>query len=157
MIRTKDEAELAKRIIDRSTATAQVVVRQSREGADRRTSMRYEMAVRVTVLGDHNFYLGLTENLSEGGLFVQTQQLLPVGTALNVTLALPTSSDPVALQGVVRWVRSANAVRKEHDNFGSGGDEAFKPGMGIQFKDLTVEAARVIAKFITIRNPDFYA
>jgi len=32
---------------------------------------------------------------------------------------------------------SHDAVRQEHDNFGSGGYEAFKPGMGIQFVDLT--------------------
>jgi len=57
---------------------------------------------------------------------------------------------------VVRWVRSANAVRQEHDNFGSGGDEAFKAGLGIQFQHLTPEAARAITKFISIRSPDFY-
>jgi uncharacterized protein (TIGR02266 family) len=156
MIRTKDEAELATRIIDRSTANAQVVVREAK-GAERRTSTRYDVTLRVTLLGDHNFYVGLTENLSEGGLFVQTQQVLPVGTALKIDLTLPTSSSPLILIGVVRWVRSPNAVREEHDNFGSGGDEAFKPGMGIQLVELTADATRVIEKFISIRNPDFYA
>jgi len=122
----------------------------------RRNHARKSFEVEVSLESDHNFFMGLTENISEGGLFVQTQKLLPVGTALNIALSLATSREPVAIEGVVRWVRSANAVRQEHDNFGSGGDEAFKAGLGIQFQHLTPEAARAITKFISIRSPDFY-
>jgi uncharacterized protein (TIGR02266 family) len=162
MVRTHDEAEVAAHVINRTTAAAQVLVEESADAAanadDRRARPRYAVTMSVTLVGDHNFYMGLTENLSEGGLFVQTQRTLPIGTILRVEFTLPTSSTPVSVVGEVRWVRSANAVRKDHDNFGSGGggDLPFKPGMGIQFSDLSAETERAIAKFITIRNPDFY-
>lgn len=156
MVRTRDEAQVATRIIDRSTAAAAVSVRQAASADERRIKPRYDVCLRVTLLGDHNFYVGLTENLSEGGLFVQTQQTLPVGTSLRLSLTLPTSTAPIELLGEVRWVRSANAVRKEHNNFGSVEEHAFKSGMGIQFQDLSGDAAKAIAKFISIRKPDFY-
>jgi uncharacterized protein (TIGR02266 family) len=165
MLRSKDEQDVAARVIDRTTATAQVVVTKSTghsspPGVDaeseRRVKPRFAVAMSVTLVGDHNFYMGLTENLSEGGLFVQTQRTLPIGTSIRVEFSLPTSNVMVSCVGVVRWVRSANAVRKEHNNFGSGGDEAFKPGMGIQFTALTPENVKVITKFISIRKPEFY-
>jgi uncharacterized protein (TIGR02266 family) len=155
MIRTKDEAEVTARVVDRTTATAQVLVREA--AAERRGQPRYDVTIKVTLLGDHNFYMGLTENISEGGLFVQTQRLLPMGTTLRMEFSLPTSSEAISAVGEVRWVRSANAVREEHNNFGSGGEDAFKPGMGIQFKELSPETAAAIAEFIQIRKPDFYA
>ncbi|HEX4513894.1 MAG TPA: PilZ domain-containing protein [Polyangiaceae bacterium] len=156
MMRSRDEAEFAKRVIDRSTAVAQVLVRE-RDEAERRVKPRYDVKLTVTLVGDHNFYVGLTENISEGGLFVQTQRALPIGATLHVEFSLPTSSEKVVVVGVVRWVRSANALAKEHDNFASGDEEAFKPGMGIQFVDMSPVALRAITKFIGIRNPDFYA
>ena len=156
MMRSKDEAEFAQRVIHRSTAAAQVLVRE-RDEAERRVKPRYDVRLTVTLVGDHNFYVGLTENISEGGLFVQTQRTLPIGATLQLEFSLPTSSAPITVTGVVRWARSANAVAKEHDNFASGGDEAFKPGMGIQFVDVSDAALRAITKFIGIRHPDFYA
>jgi uncharacterized protein (TIGR02266 family) len=156
MIRSSDEAEFAKRVIDRATAAAQVVVRE-RDEAERRIKPRYDVKLSVTLVGDHNFYMGLTENISEGGLFVQTQRTLPIGAILHVEFSLPTSGGTIAAVGVVRWVRSANAVAKEHDNFAFGDDDACKPGMGIQFVSLSEAALRAITKFIGIRSPDFYA
>jgi uncharacterized protein (TIGR02266 family) len=161
-MRTKDEQEVVARVIDRTTATAHVLVRESTgltaagapaKRADKRVAPRYAVSMSVTLVGDHNFYMGLTENLSEGGLFVQTQTTLPIGTTIKVEFTLPTSSTTLTVVGEVRWVRSPNAVRKEHDNFGS--DDA-KPGMGIQFKELTPETAKVITKFIGLRNPEFF-
>ncbi len=165
MVKSKEEAEVVARVIDRSTATAQVLVRPeaglsgppgANAEADRRIKPRFAVTMSVTLVGDHNFYMGLTENVSEGGLFVQTASTLPIGTTIRIEFTLPTSSTKISVVGQVRWVRSANAVRKEHNNFGSGGDEAFKPGMGIQFTELTPETLRVITKFIGIRHPDFY-
>jgi uncharacterized protein (TIGR02266 family) len=166
MVKSKDEAEVAARVIDRSTGAAQVSIRESTHQsgapgpsaeADRRRKPRYAVTLSVTLLGDHNFYTGLTENLSEGGLFVHTQSTLPIGTVIRVEFTLPTSSEKLSLVGEVRWTRSPNAVREEHNNYGSVNADAVKPGMGVQFKELTPETVRVITKFISIRNPDFYA
>ena len=119
--------------------------------------MRLKGCRDVTLLGDHNFYTGLTENLSEGGLFVHTQSTLPIGTVLRVEFTLPTSSEKLSMVGEVRWIRSPDAVREAHNNYGSAGAGGLKPGMGIQFKELAPESVKAITKFISIRNPDFYA
>jgi uncharacterized protein (TIGR02266 family) len=157
MMRTKDEVEFSARVVDRSTATADVAMREiAPSEADRRDKPRFAVSIGVTLLGDHNFYMGLTENISEGGIFVQTQRTVPIGTRISVEFSLPTSRDTIRVVGEVRWGRSPNAVRAEHDNFGSGGEEV-KAGIGIQFTEMSDDAAKAIAKFITIRRPDFYA
>jgi len=163
MSKREEESKFAARIIDRTTVGAHVSIAESKgasgptDVADRRIQPRFAVSLSVTLLGDHNFYTGLTENLSEGGLFIQTQSTLPIGTSIKVEFSLPTSTAKLLIVGEVRWVRSANAVREEHNNYGSGGSEAFKAGMGIQFKEMTPEALRAITKFISIRKPDFYA
>lgn len=155
-MRTKDEIEYNARIIDRATAAAHVVMRQSIPAEDdRRDKPRFSVSLSVTLLGDHNFYVGLTENLSEGGIFVQTQQTLPIGTKLRVEFSLPTCPHDISLIGEVRWIRLPEAVCAEHDNFGSSADA--KPGMGIQFTKVSAADGDAIAKFIRLRAPEFYA
>jgi hypothetical protein len=58
--------------------------------------------------------------------------------------------------GEVRWVRLPNAVREDYNNFGSGGDDSSKPGMGVQFKDLTPQIVGAITRFMKHRQPEFY-
>jgi uncharacterized protein (TIGR02266 family) len=108
------------------------------------------------MVGEHNFYLGLSENLSEGGLFVATHDILPIGTPIRVDLRLPTSRDLLSVDGEVRWVRSPDAVGDTGSNFGSGSDASVKPGMGIQFRDTSPEVTRAIEKFMKHRKPEFF-
>jgi len=158
----KAEAVVANRVIERSTGSAGVSVQKDPRpsglpevGPDRRALPRYEVALQITLFGDHNFYVGLSENLSEGGLFVRTQNVLPIGTPIRMEFTLPTSAAVVAVVGEVRWVRSGNAARGEYDNFGSGSDDT-QAGMGVQFKEMTPEASAAIAKYVSIRKPDFF-
>ncbi len=163
MARTKDEADVAERVIDRTTRSAHVTIKESTgtsgaPGAERRVKTRFAASLKVTLVGEHNFYVGLSENLSEGGIFVQTQNALPIGTTIRVDFTLPTSGDAFSIVGQVRWVRLPDAVREEHNNYGGGAasGDARKAGMGIQFLAMTPETSSAITKFITIRNPEFY-
>ncbi|CAM4290420.1 TIGR02266 family protein [Corallococcus exiguus] len=49
----------------------------------------------------------VTENLSTGGFFVQTEQLFAVGDELRLALSFPGLLDPVEVAGTVAWVRLA--------------------------------------------------
>ncbi|MBN8229169.1 TIGR02266 family protein [Corallococcus macrosporus] len=49
----------------------------------------------------------VTENLSAGGFFVQTEQLFAVGDELRLALSFPGLLDPVEVAGIVAWVRLA--------------------------------------------------
>ena len=48
---------------------------------------------------------GLAKDVSVGGMFVETSSPAAFGADVVIHLTLPGSNDPVALPGVVRWVR----------------------------------------------------
>lgn len=113
--------------------------------SDRRLQPRFAVAVQVTMDSEHNFYTGLTQDLSGGGLFVATHLIRPVGERIHLRFTLPTS--PVAIDAVteVRWIR-ATAVK-------GGGGEA---GMGLKFLNLSPEATAAINAFLRQRESLFY-
>ena len=48
---------------------------------------------------------GLAKDVSVGGMFVETSSPAAFGADVVIHLTLPGSNEPVALPGVVRWVR----------------------------------------------------
>ncbi len=50
-----------------------------------------------------------TENVSEGGFFIQTDQEFEVGEAVPVSLSFPGLLNPVEIVGKVAWIRTARA------------------------------------------------
>ena len=94
---------------------------------------------------DHNFYTGLTQDISTGGLFVATHRLRQVGDRITVTFTLPGRTERIAVETEVRWIRSL-----PHPS-------ADAPvGMGLRFVNLTVEARGAIASFLRHRDSLFY-
>jgi uncharacterized protein (TIGR02266 family) len=126
-------------------------------GEDRRRDARFLLSLAVTMKGDNNFYTGLSEDISDGGVFIATLHLLPVGTPVVLWFTVPTSDAPIALQGTVRWVRGPDAGAKAENIFASGRELAdVMPGMGVQFQDVSDETRRAIRKFMLFRKPDFF-
>ena len=56
--------------------------------ADARAYRRLCLELEVTLESDSNFYMGLTENLSDGGIFVATHAIQPIGTIVALTLRI---------------------------------------------------------------------
>jgi uncharacterized protein (TIGR02266 family) len=113
-------------------------------GSSRRIFERSEVELEVTLESEHNFYLGLTENLSEGGLFIATHLLRPIGASIAVNLKLPNSAESFTAQGTVRWIRQYS----ETSDTG--------PGMGVRFEQLPPEHTRIIREFLSARTPLFH-
>jgi uncharacterized protein (TIGR02266 family) len=113
-------------------------------GASRRIHERADVELEVTLESEHNFYLGLTENLSEGGLFIATHLLRPLGSTVAVTLKLPNSPEPIVTQGTVRWVRQYS----ETSDTG--------PGIGVRFEHVSPEHTQIIREFVKARQPLFH-
>jgi uncharacterized protein (TIGR02266 family) len=109
-----------------------------------RAYRRVDVALHVSMGSESNFFMGLTENISEGGIFIPTHQLKPMGTKLTFALFLPGSDDPVCVEGVVRWVR----------NWSPAIDAA--PGIGVQFEVLSDEDAKRVREFMDQRAPLFH-
>jgi uncharacterized protein (TIGR02266 family) len=111
---------------------------------DARKHKRLPFEVSVSVASEHNFFAGLSLNISEGGIFVATHHEHPVGTRLEISLAFPGDEDATTIMTVVRWVRTHRAA--------DGG----QPGLGLSFVDVPPEVFAKIQRFVKKRDPLFY-
>ena len=73
---------------------------------DKRVHPRFPWVLRVDY-PDQQRCLDATENLSGGGLFVQTDQVFEVGREVPLSLSFPGLLDPIQIIGTVAWVRPA--------------------------------------------------
>lgn len=105
---------------------------------------RVWVELEVSLGSEHNFYAGLAENLSAGGVFIATHQLQKVGSKIDLSLRVPDSAEVFELVGEVRWVRVYNV----HSDT--------SPGLGIRFEALTPEATAAIHRFLGQREPLFF-
>jgi len=112
-------------------------------GPHNRTHSRAKLKVQVDFESDHNFFTGFSSDISEGGLFVATVNIQPLGSPVEVAFALPTGEQVMA-RGQVKWVREATH------------DARVQPGMGIQFETLTEDVRDAVHRFIELREPIFY-
>jgi len=115
----------------------------ARPDDDRRYSRRVDLDVDIGLHSETNFFVGFAEDISDGGLFVATYDLLPIGTELTLSLVLPGGRQIVA-PARVTWIRDP------HD-----GDLA--PGVGVRFERLEDEDREAIDRFLTKRAPMFFA
>lgn len=119
--------------------------RPAAAGPARRQNARVAMAAEIDFGSDHNFFNGFSSNISDGGLFIATVNTSPLGTEVDLRFTLPTG-ERIEARGVVRWLREVN---DQHP-------EAF-PGMGVQFKALSLTAQKAIHDFCAQREPLFWA
>jgi len=71
---------------------------------DKRGDARVPFVLRVH-FQDRAAALNATENLSRGGLFLQTSEALRPGERISLSVSFPGLLQPVALSGEVVWVR----------------------------------------------------
>lgn len=77
-------------------------------------------------------------NLSSGGLFIETEKLLPAETPLALEFIIPTVQRSIRCQGRVAWVNPSSKPIKAH----------LPAGMGIQFIDLALSDLEAIRDYI---------
>lgn len=114
------------------------------QSAERRRHQRIQYETEVTFSSQNNFFTGFTEDVSEGGLFLATYELAPIGTVIDLRFTLPDER-VVEVVGDVRWVRDP---RQE--------EPGAPPGMGVQFRALDEQDRRALAEFTAAREPLFY-
>jgi uncharacterized protein (TIGR02266 family) len=101
---------------------------------------RVIIEVEVTISSESQFFAGLSGDVKQGGLFVQTYRHLAVGTRVALSLLLPTGE--IAALGVVDWTRDAN--------------QSTSPGIGIIFEALPLEGRWRIEEFCRVRPPLYH-
>jgi uncharacterized protein (TIGR02266 family) len=79
-----------------------------------------------------------TFNLSTGGIFVESKEIHPVDTPLEVIFTLPELKSGLRCRTRVAWVNTRERII----------NPLLPPGMGIQFLDISLEEMEVIFAFV---------
>jgi len=115
-------------------------VKGGSSGKDRRAHARYDTSFEVDYGDGENFLFAYIQNISAMGIFIRTDDPLPIGTELELRFG-KKSDAKLELAGRVAWV---NPYRPGGPNL--------NPGMGVEFHALTkaqreqvVELVRTIA------------
>jgi len=109
-----------------------------------RRHRRVTIAAEVHLESDSNLYAGITNNVSQGGVFVATSKLLAKGTVLDLEFSIPDAGPPIRTTAVVRW------LREDLD------DIEGPPGMGVQFVELADRTRNRLERFIELRDTLYY-
>jgi uncharacterized protein (TIGR02266 family) len=111
-----------------------------------RAAERFDLEVKVDLESDHNFYTGLTQNISAGGVFIATHHIRRIGDLITLKFTLPGSDKPVAVETEVRWIRENSALMRAEGS----------SGMGVRFINLSPEAKAAIDGFVQSRESLYY-
>ena len=101
---------------------------------DRRKSERADVVVQVAYHTVDELFSEFARNINEGGLFVETDTLHPVGTEVSLQFNIPGSDEPLHVVG-----------RVAHTTDGDSGESA---GIGIEFDDLDGQARQRINQLV---------
>jgi PilZ domain len=101
--------------------------------------------VNVSLVSEHNFFVGPTRRVDSGGVFISTMLPPPVGTHLQVRLGL-ADGRKIDLEGQVVFLREKSAI--------SGRQPA---GCGVKLHGLPGWASDAIDRFLQARPPIAYA
>ncbi len=101
----------------------------------RREHRRVRLALQVSYRSTGSFLVSYSVDLSTGGLFIETTTPRPVGTELELWLAIPAAQHDVRLKGTVVWIR-----RKGQ------GDQP--PGMGVKFQQVEADCGQLIDQLV---------
>jgi uncharacterized protein (TIGR02266 family) len=102
---------------------------------------RVEATFKVSYPNVDQLLVAYSSDLSKGGMFLATEQFLPVNAVIRVNLELGEGSAEIPIICRVVYVRDHVAAR------GVGKP----PGMGIEFLDLTVDCLGLIEAYINER------
>jgi uncharacterized protein (TIGR02266 family) len=99
----------------------------------RRTDPRYARRLEVEIAVGEEKRTATTGNISLGGLFLETDQVYPLQTRLQIRFRISTQPEPIEVSGEVRWIEQ-----------GGPGQPA---GMGVRFQGLRAREVWALNRF----------
>ncbi|MCC6746300.1 MAG: TIGR02266 family protein [Deltaproteobacteria bacterium] len=93
-------------------------------GADTRRFRRVPVVMEVHYRTTGSFLISYSMNLSKGGLFLETADLLPSGSTLRLRFTVPGTNHPFETEAKVMWLREGTS------------DDGLPSGLGVQFDRL---------------------
>ena len=107
-----------------------------------RATLRVPLAVHIGLDGPSNLFMGASENISEGGVFVASFKLRPMGDRFSIQFTLPDEERPVSAVVEVTWLRKSDPAYPN-----------LTPGMGLRFLALDTGDAPRLTAFVARRAP----
>jgi uncharacterized protein (TIGR02266 family) len=107
---------------------------------EKRQHNRVTISAVVNLSSEDNFYAGAARDISVGGLYVESQTGLAIGTEVTALLKLP--SKVLSLRAEVVWSVAKGAQMV---------------GMGLRFLNMPAHAKREIEAFMLLRQPISFA
>lgn len=106
-------------------------------GADKRAYPRFEVTAYVDYAGSEVLLYHKIENISLGGICIQTASIEEVGTVVDLLINFPDLDASIAIQGEVVWANREAPM-----------------DMGIRYVDLDEERKETLRKYIhSVRKP----
>lgn len=99
---------------------------------NQRSSKRYECRVQIEYVLGEKRRLGMTRNLSLGGVYIESDEKVPYGAKLQIRLAVTTQKEAIEVGGQIRWVEPG--------------------GFGVQFDGLRARDVWALGKFFESRS-----
>ena len=113
---------------------------------DRRDKTRAGFDIQVGVATEHRLFVGLTSNISTGGLFIASDEPFKKGDKVEVRFSIPGAAHVFHKSATVCWTRPFDA--EGHGRTGAGA--------GVKFDDLTEEETRILDAFLKVHEPIFF-
>lgn len=104
--------------------------------AEHKTIPRFKVKIAISYGGadEQKLLTDYAVNMSTGGMFIETWNILPVDTWLMVDFNLPEKAVPISCKARVAWTNPPEEIKKPF----------LPPGIGLQFIDLSLESIHEI-------------
>ena len=124
-------------------AMADQAAKKAENDAIRRSTARVELKAQVTVTSETNFFTGLSENISEGGVFISSLAPPELGTIIDAEISTGDGGQAIKVAAEVMWVRT---------------EQGQPVGCGCRFLNVDEVTAARLKDFISRggREPLFY-
>jgi len=109
---------------------------------NQREHSRYPVDLKVDYSTRDAFLSNHVTNLSRGGLFIKSDNPLPVSAEVDLTLTLPGTDGPMRARGRVIW----------NYDIGKGSYQVVR-GMGIKLIDLGTKERQTLTEYLNSLRP----
>jgi uncharacterized protein (TIGR02266 family) len=111
----------------------------SQAGPAKRSTRRVPCNLSVSFRDGEKIYESETLNISNGGILIATDHPLDIGTHIDLTLELPTTTKPITAVGKVAWIGRAPSGSAEGANH---------VGVGIKFSRIAPSDLKLIVDYV---------
>jgi uncharacterized protein (TIGR02266 family) len=116
---------------------------ESTEPVEKRADPRFKARIVIfDVLDQRRLISNYSVNMSTGGVFIETDDILPVDTLLLVKFKLPDNDTIIVCKARVAWTNEPGHLKKF----------SFPLGMSLQFLNLSLDNMYVIRDYLNKGN-----